>query len=662
MADGIVNWHLFDAESGLVPEELSPSILSDDGRGRIIALAVTPFARTDGWADRAVIAVAKAWAHEDLRIFLMDLGLDSPSLHKTMGLLNREGVSDAFLYGASVQRIAQPALDDAIFFASAGTVTADPEQVLGHPRWNDLAGGFSEADATLLLFLPTDIAGADQILSRVTDVLFIAGEGESAEEHLGQASVKVAGRFGPEGSPTEESAEVHPGSESGDLGAGVSTEAEIPAEEILSATEDTSPREGPGEEDPVFDLDKGLSLAEGFALRADDAEEKEELDSDEAGGGEAPGDPQTGDDFYEVATPEGGSVLEDADPLSSGFADGDLIREGFEGGVEIGEGETGDIDISGQDVPDFGADFVEMPNLDGEETAVEGGGRLIDDITVGHEFDSDHFAGLTPETGTQGGQRAEGDADPSGEDVPPAAPERPRPMSKRRPPPKKLITPRRVAGGGALLALLVVAGGTAIGAFDVPGFMWLQELVYEVPPPELTLEGPQANEPILRFSLELETYEAEDLGVALEMRNTLRERLPDLLFSLTPLESEGVVSYVLHAGPAVDVVDADNLRGPLGETLTREDPESWPIRSTPRGFYLGERGTLAEAEDYLDVLEADGALGYIVHLTYADGSEAYEVLSGAFQQVEDARWWQLALRRYGFRDLPLIERRGRSPE
>ena len=110
------------------------------------------------------------------------------------------------------------------------------------------------------------------------------------------------------------------------------------------------------------------------------------------------------------------------------------------------------------------------------------------------------------------------------------------------------------------------------------------------------------------------------------------------------------------------MVEAENLRGPLGEILTREDPESWRIRGTPRAFYLGERGTLAEAQEYLSSVEATGALGYILHVTYADGSEGFEILSGSFQGVEDARWWQLALREFGFRDVPLIERRGIPPE
>jgi hypothetical protein len=80
---------------------------------------------------------------------------------------------------------------------------ADPEEVLRHPRWHDLAGGFSETDATLLLFLPTEIPGADSILKLGTDVVFLAAQGESADALLGAASVKLVVTLGPLASPQE---------------------------------------------------------------------------------------------------------------------------------------------------------------------------------------------------------------------------------------------------------------------------------------------------------------------------------------------------------------------------------------------------------------------------------------------------------------------------
>lgn len=613
MADGIVGWHFFDAEAGIVPEELRPSILPRGGKGRIVVLAATPLAQAEGWASRAVVAIARGWAQEDLRIFLMDLGLDAPSLHKALGLPNREGVSDAFLYGASVQRIAQPALDDAIFFAPAGTATTDPAQILGHLRWNDLAGGFSEVDATLLLFLPTDIPGADKILSRATDILFLAGQGESAESCLGPTFVKVVAMLGPMGSPTEG---TEAPTESGDHG---EVEPEMAAAGSPGLPGDL-PIGGELEGDaPTRDLDRGLRLVEGFA--------------------------------GEIANENADLVLQD-------FGEEVWISDDLAGESALDRAGIGDQGIPDNEVPDFEAEFAELPDIGPEAEAAGGGGQFGGDIVRGSGFISGGERDAFGPPVTEGAEGAEM-APVSRPD--PSPPRRTRPLSEHRVPPKKRSPIPVVAGAATLLAVLIAAVGTALGIFNVPGFGWLQGLFEEVPYPELTLPGPQPNEPVLRYSLELDVYEEERLGDALVMRNTLRDRLPSLIFNLTPLDSEGVVSFALYAGPATDAVEAENLRGPLAEILTREDPESWRIRATPRGFYLGERGTLAEAQEYLATVEGAGALGYIIHVTYPNGTEAYEVLSGAFEGVSDARGWQLTLLENGFRDVPLIERRGRPP-
>ncbi|MCJ7630364.1 MAG: hypothetical protein MUO50_18475 [Longimicrobiales bacterium] len=656
MADGTVGWHFFDAESGLVPEEFSASILPGGGEGRVVALAATPFAQAEGWAALAAVAIARSWSQGALRIFLMDLGLDAPSLHRPLGLLNREGVSDAFLYGASVQRIAQPALDDAIFFASAGTATTDPAQILGHPRWNDLAGGFSEADATLLLFLPTDIPGADKILSRATDVLFLAGEGESAEDYLGQAAIKVVAILGPSGAPLEGVEEPMESTEAVDS---VEAGFELEAGGAFAGWGGLSGADGPPKKAPTLDLDQSLSLAEGFIAEARRRDgEGDDGVGDDFEGEEPQEDPPYGGDLPGSLLQDPEFILEDADTLIEGFGGEELVLDGPPEEFALDRPEFGDQGILSQEVPDFGAKFADLPDAAGDTDAVQ----LGEDVVRGSGFISDSFS--------DSGSGEDAFDSPERESAEPAhtvvgdsfRADRSRPMSQRRPPPKKKLPVPAIAGAaGLVLVLAVAAVGTVKGAFDVPGFGWLHGLFGEIPYPELTLAGAQPTEPILRFSLELDLYEEGELDLALEMRNTLRQRLPHLIFYLTPLYSEGPVRYALYAGPAIDVVEAENLRAPLGAILTREDPEGWRIRETPRAFYLGERGTLTEAQDLLASAEADGILGYIIHVSYPNGVEGYEVLSGAFEGVADARGWQLTLRENGFRDVPLIERRGRPP-
>jgi hypothetical protein len=640
MADGIVGWHFFDAESGMLPEEFGPSILPGGGAGRIVVLAATPFARAEGWATKAVVSIVRGWADRELRIFLMDLGLDEPTLHEALGVPNQEGVSDAFLYGASVQRIAQPALDETIFFASSGTATTDPEQILAHPRWNDLAGGFSEADATLLLYLPTGLPGADRILNRATDVLFLAGQGESAAAHLGSASVKVLAMVGPMGSPPgEDGAEDASEVDEPDLADGPDGTL---SEELFAAPE------GDGTE-----LEGALKLADGFVAEvADDGAPEEE----------------EGASSFEPGLASGETFPAEI-VLDEPVAPSGVSGEGDPGGAEDG-GPPTETDFGGQgtpaqEVPDFGAEFADMPSLQ-EEASPPPSSPPMGEVIQGSAVDMGELpqhAGMSGEEGADDPDRGK-EAGP----IPPGArPDRfsdgrKRPMSHLRPKPRRRARLGAVAGILVIGAVIIAVAGTAAGWFRVPGFDWVGSVLEEESLPEVLVREDPILDPVLRYSLLLYSYAADERGLAVNMRNTLRERHPELLFNLTPAEVDGSVNYFVYAGPAADMVEAENLRAPLAETLFRDDSEAWRIRPTPYAFSLGRHDSRAEAEQAARSAEVRGAHAYVVQLTFPDSTTGFEVFSGAFETVEDTRWWHQALQEAGFQDVPLVERRGRPPE
>ncbi len=622
MVGGTASWHFLDVESGRIPEEASSSVLPEKGEGRIVVLGATPFARSSGWASRAAVSIAGAWAKEGRRIFLMDLGLEAPSLHEVLALPNQEGVSDAFLYGASVQRIAQPALDDAIYFASAGTATVDPEEVLNHSRWLDLAVGFSETNATLLLFLPSEVPGAESILSLATEVLFLAAQGESADAFLGSASAKVVGTLGPL-APLEE------GREEDDAGgkAKVGEVARSPGLSTAGEGPEVEGEEGVAQEGTAKPDEEALAaefeLAEGFlpGRAADD----ETLDTSS----DKPSEQWRGDPAWR----------REDDPVT---------------------------------VPDFGAEFAELPSLEDGPADEDGAAGSVE---VGGDLERD----LLPASDYGGFPRADRDGEGVRLDAPPLqdrdapskpAPEpvrrgpafQPRRPKRRRPPPRRRLLGSPVILILALAAVSVAAAGTVLGAFTLPGFGFVQGLGRRLPDPPLVLPGPEPNEPLLRYSLELFRYHEEELAFATQMRSELRSRFPGLLFVLAPDDSRGTLSYALLAGPATTLIDVENLRARIAEVMTREPPESWRVRETPRAFFLGERATLAEAREYLASVEDKGVFGYVLHATFPGGTDTYLVLSGAYQGVADARPLQVILHQRGFREVPLIERRGRLPE
>jgi hypothetical protein len=110
-----------------------------EGQCALFVLLADPDADPE-WATRSALSLARRWAEKGERVFVGDLALRQPRLHRELGTGNGEGMSDVFLYGASLRRIARP-VPDGFFFASAGTPVADPRRVLLSKRWKQLVDG-----------------------------------------------------------------------------------------------------------------------------------------------------------------------------------------------------------------------------------------------------------------------------------------------------------------------------------------------------------------------------------------------------------------------------------------------------------------------------------------------------------------------------------------
>jgi hypothetical protein len=192
-------WEPFDPAGGPYPATLD---LPDEmlGEGHIVALVATSEARAEGWAASAAASIARRWADDGGRVVLGDLDLLEPALHRVLGVPNGEGLTDGFLYGASIARIARRAPGGPYFFASAGTVVADPEEVLTHPRWTTVASGFAAAHANFVVFVPAEMPGARQVLERASHVVLMAGRREDPDAILGDLPSRVLAVIGPEAS------------------------------------------------------------------------------------------------------------------------------------------------------------------------------------------------------------------------------------------------------------------------------------------------------------------------------------------------------------------------------------------------------------------------------------------------------------------------------
>lgn len=244
-------WHPLDLSAGTLPESLRRALGDPSGPGRVILVAATPAAADDAWAARAAIRVAEACARESRRVLLVDLDLERPALAGALGLSEGEGISDAILFGASLQRVGRAVQDGAFLFVSAGTIVGDPARVLDHPGWNELLEAHTASGTVVVLYVPAGARGAEALLALAGSVVFLGTAEERPPVDDLSPSVELAWL----GRPTAEDAVAGRTTE----GEGTREEAEAPQDSLAA---DPSTQDPPSAV-PAADAGRQLEPDEG---------------------------------------------------------------------------------------------------------------------------------------------------------------------------------------------------------------------------------------------------------------------------------------------------------------------------------------------------------------------------------------------------------------
>ena len=158
-------------------DQIAPSSTEGQG-GRVVGIVASESAVEAGWAERAALELAKAWTEAGRKVMLVDGSLQRPSLHTASGVPNGEGLSDATLFGASVERVAQPVEGEAYFVIPAGTAVADTNAVVRSRRWDQLARSSVEAGVTLGVFLRDGESGTAAFLGSASEIVVLGAEGD----------------------------------------------------------------------------------------------------------------------------------------------------------------------------------------------------------------------------------------------------------------------------------------------------------------------------------------------------------------------------------------------------------------------------------------------------------------------------------------------------
>ncbi len=141
------------------------------------ALVVGRDAELAAWV---ALGIARAQA-ERRRVAVADLvGEVAPLRALTRDDDDPHGISDSFLYGVSLNRIARPAdAQGNLFVLPSGSEAVATEEIFRSDRWRRLAGGFREVDALLLLVAHADTPGLDALAASV-DGIVLAGDAAGA--------------------------------------------------------------------------------------------------------------------------------------------------------------------------------------------------------------------------------------------------------------------------------------------------------------------------------------------------------------------------------------------------------------------------------------------------------------------------------------------------
>ena len=154
------------------PESLAPSAWERAGARCADRVSATAGAVVVLGHDRdATAAVALGLARAlgaRQRVALADLLGDAPLLRALVRDPTAPGISDSFVHGVSLNRIATPAEgNERLFVLPSGRGVVGTPDILGSRRWDRLALGFREVDARLVIVVRADAEGAERLAQRL---------------------------------------------------------------------------------------------------------------------------------------------------------------------------------------------------------------------------------------------------------------------------------------------------------------------------------------------------------------------------------------------------------------------------------------------------------------------------------------------------------------
>jgi hypothetical protein len=141
-----------------------------DGASAVVVLGHDPIATAS-----VALGIGRAQAAHR-RVAVGDLIGDVAPIRSLVTDDDPHGLTDAFLYGVSLNKIARQ-IDTAgnLHVLPSGSEPVVQEEILRNDRWRRLAGGFGEVGALLLVAAPAAIPGIEALIQMLDGVVLVGG-------------------------------------------------------------------------------------------------------------------------------------------------------------------------------------------------------------------------------------------------------------------------------------------------------------------------------------------------------------------------------------------------------------------------------------------------------------------------------------------------------
>jgi len=130
------------------------------------------------------------------RVAVGDLLGDAPPLMALVQGEDPHGLTDSFVYGVSLTRIAQQVPDAGeLFVMPTGTAMIEYDELFPNPRWRRLIAGFREVGALLIIAAPADASHVHALID-ASDGVVIVGDVVPSEVSVAQSLAWIRAKRG----------------------------------------------------------------------------------------------------------------------------------------------------------------------------------------------------------------------------------------------------------------------------------------------------------------------------------------------------------------------------------------------------------------------------------------------------------------------------------